>query len=353
MGKQIYTMEQEEWIIKSINENVYERTTDFVCSFNEMFDDNKTWSKLKDKINRLGLSCTLAGQHEYTASEKKWIVENYNSYPSVEEVLIEFNKTFNSNKSIKSFRAMANTSLNLKRTVKTRHCDGYSDKQDKWLNYVCKNRIYSGLYEITTEFNKKFNTNKTIAAIQSQISRLGLYAKSTHYSDEEILWILENKDSDSWKELAEKFSKEFGRNITDTQLRHASASKGFYKVDPYKSNDVYKVGDEMISDNGHVYVKVANARETETKTTHPSREVFKPKGRLVWEEHYGEIPEGHQITFLDGDKTNCDISNLELIPITISGAMSKNGFWNIEDVELKKTAIMYCQLVNKMKQNQE
>ena len=66
MGKQIYTVEQEEWITKSINENIYERTTDFVCSFNETFSVNKTWSQLKDKINRLELSCTLDGQYENT-----------------------------------------------------------------------------------------------------------------------------------------------------------------------------------------------------------------------------------------------------------------------------------------------
>lgn len=34
---------------------------------------------------------------------------------------------------------------------------------------------------------------------------------------------------------------------------------------------------------------------------------------LVWEEHYGKIPEGMQIHHIDGDKTNNDISNLQLV----------------------------------------
>ncbi len=35
--------------------------------------------------------------------------------------------------------------------------------------------------------------------------------------------------------------------------------------------------------------------------------------RYVWELTNGEIPAGHNVTFKDGDTTNCDISNLELI----------------------------------------
>lgn len=35
--------------------------------------------------------------------------------------------------------------------------------------------------------------------------------------------------------------------------------------------------------------------------------------RKVWEEHNGPIPEGKMISFLDGDKDNCDIDNLVLI----------------------------------------
>lgn len=35
--------------------------------------------------------------------------------------------------------------------------------------------------------------------------------------------------------------------------------------------------------------------------------------RIVWEEHYGKIPEGMQIHHIDGDKTNNNISNLQLV----------------------------------------
>jgi lactam utilization protein B len=34
---------------------------------------------------------------------------------------------------------------------------------------------------------------------------------------------------------------------------------------------------------------------------------------MVWEKHHGKVPTGHVITFLDGNKTNFELSNLCLI----------------------------------------
>lgn len=40
---------------------------------------------------------------------------------------------------------------------------------------------------------------------------------------------------------------------------------------------------------------------------------WQQKHRLVWQEHNGPIPSGHNVQFKDGDSTNCDIGNLYLI----------------------------------------
>ena len=37
------------------------------------------------------------------------------------------------------------------------------------------------------------------------------------------------------------------------------------------------------------------------------------KHRFVWESHYGAIPKGYNVQFKDGNRQNCDISNLYLI----------------------------------------
>ena len=53
---------------------------------------------------------------------------------------------------------------------------------------------------------------------------------------------------------------------------------------------------------------------------------------LVWEEHYGKIPDGMQIHHIDHNKTNNDISNLKLVtPLEHkrlhSGCIIKDGEW--------------------------
>lgn len=60
-------------------------------------------------------------------------------------------------------------------------------------------------------------------------------------------------------------------------------------------------GYESIHADGYVYVKV------------PGYSKMQPKHRHVWQQHHGPIPPGHCIAFIDGDRTNCDISNLILI----------------------------------------
>lgn len=53
---------------------------------------------------------------------------------------------------------------------------------------------------------------------------------------------------------------------------------------------------------------------------------------LVWEEHFGEIPEGMQIHHIDGNKQNNNISNLQLVTPTEhkrihEGCLLKDGIW--------------------------
>lgn len=60
------------------------------------------------------------------------------------------------------------------------------------------------------------------------------------------------------------------------------------------------VGYETVRGDGYVWIKVADGAP------------MVQKQRWVWEQHHGRIPEGCHVCFLDGDRTNCDISNLVL-----------------------------------------
>jgi len=59
---------------------------------------------------------------------------------------------------------------------------------------------------------------------------------------------------------------------------------------------------------------------------------YRLEHNIVWEEHFGKIPENYQIHHKDGNKLNNDINNLELVsPIyhkrIHSGCELRNGFW--------------------------
>ena len=86
------------------------------------------------------------------------------------------------------------------------------------------------------------------------------------------------------------------------------------------------VGSERIDVDGYLYVKVEDPR------------TWKLKHRLVWEEHHGPIPAGMNIMFRDGNKLNCDISNLEMVDN--AGKMVRNSMQRYpKEVQLAAHAV--------------
>lgn len=78
------------------------------------------------------------------------------------------------------------------------------------------------------------------------------------------------------------------------------ANRGSFKKGNRPGNTA-RVGDETLTDDGYIRVKVAE----------PNR--WELKHRLVWEKYRGEIPENGVIRFIDDNRRNCDIDNLMLV----------------------------------------
>ena len=66
--------------------------------------------------------------------------------------------------------------------------------------------------------------------------------------------------------------------------------------------------------------------------------VWKLKHKLIYEQHYGPLPEGGIILFADGNKSNFDIDNLILTTQREMMAMNKHQFCST-DPELTKTGM--------------
>jgi len=66
-----------------------------------------------------------------------------------------------------------------------------------------------------------------------------------------------------------------------------------------KPQNYKPVGSERITSYGYTEVKIEDPNK------------WKPKHKIIYESHYNcTIPKGHKCIFIDGDKTNFDISNL-------------------------------------------
>ena len=59
------------------------------------------------------------------------------------------------------------------------------------------------------------------------------------------------------------------------------------------------IGYERLGKDGYIQIKTQSG--------------FKPKNRVVWEQHFGAVPAGNIVIFKDGDKLNFNIDNLDII----------------------------------------
>lgn len=99
------------------------------------------------------------------------------------------------------------------------------------------------------------------------------------------------------------------------------------------------VGAERTNKDGYTYIKVA----------HPS--TWKLKAKVIWERHHQkEVPEGYQIVYLDRNRQNLDINNLDIAEKgVILTAINKGMYTN--EAEINKTVINLVELERKIKKH--
>jgi hypothetical protein len=150
------------------------------------------------------------------------------------------------------------------------------------------------------------------------------------WTDEEIELIVGLGDKPR-AEIRAMLCKAFGaktyytvKNISNVCNKHGFSRAGFGNFKPgqkphpnagakgpnitsfkkgQKPRNMKPVGSTRIGADGFVEVKVKG--EGQRKWLHAHR--------VLWVDHFGEIPKGHVVSFKDGDKRNISIDNLELI----------------------------------------
>ena len=96
------------------------------------------------------------------------------------------------------------------------------------------------------------------------------------------------------------------------------------------------VGSERLNVDGYLEVKVSEPNHWDLKH------------RVVYREHFGDIPEGHAVVFNNRDRTDCRLENLLLVSRAQLAVLNKRGLLQ-GDAELNKTAVLIADVIMAMK----
>lgn len=208
--------------------------------------------------------------------------------------------------------------------------------------------------EMSEKYNELHGTSFSKEAIRSHCyDKLGLQRKNRRhkaFGEAEDEFLKRNYPILSSKELEDEFLIQFGYRREGQELRlrcwylgikkEEDAAKRSREISQYKR----ELGEELIDASGYVKVKVS--------THGNSNERWKLKHREIWKAHHGEIPEGHVLVFLDGNKQNCDIENLACVPFNYLGYLSSFKRRS-ESPLITKTQIVWCDLQEAIKKVQK
>lgn len=101
------------------------------------------------------------------------------------------------------------------------------------------------------------------------------------------------------------------------------------------------IGSERFTKDGYLQIKIKDGCQNNNWIV---------KHRLIWEQHNGPIPDKHRVVFLDGDKSNLDITNLALMSYGQTAIMSKkNLFYKDPELTMIGSKIAKIELISNQK----
>lgn len=205
--------------------------------------------------------------------------------------------------------------------------------------------------------------------------------KRTKWTDEVIQFMIENYKGKDNIELAELLNNKFNLNTNADRVSNVKANlkrrkgidittginRGGYKKGHIPANKGTKgltganktsfkkgnipynhkeIGSERITKDGYIMIKVRDGCLNKN---------WELKHRWLYEKEYGEIPEGYNLIFLDGNKQNLDLDNLKLVSKSEDLIMNNHNLFST-DSAITDTGTLIAKVIdkaNKVKQNKE
>lgn len=215
----------------------------------------------------------------------------------------------------------------------------------KHIRFLRKGYLSMRIPALTEAFNEAFGFSVTPAAIKATLNnhkiRCGrptgtMKGERLEYTEEQEQFLREHYPLLSRGDLARAFNEHFGTAKTAMQIvffvkrrgitsgrtgcfpkGHRPWNTGTKGLVPPNSGqfkpgsvpgNLKEEGFERVNVYGYIEVKV---NEPNPYTGAPTR--FRLKHVVVWESAHGPVPKGHKLRFIDGDKLNCALENLEMV----------------------------------------
>lgn len=171
--------------------------------------------------------------------------------------------------------------------------------------------------EIAAEFSKRFPPGVTVQQIKSAVTR---YHLNTGHTGRFV------KGQDSHNK---------GRKMLDHVYKAAQPT--MFKEGSIPHNTL-PVGTELVLPDGYVWVKINDISRAKKNVN------WRQKHRLIWEQNFGEIPEGYLVIFKDGDRRNFDLDNLACISKQVNLQLSRKHL-RYEDADLTEAGISVAKVI--------
>lgn len=158
------------------------------------------------------------------------------------------------------------------------------------------------------------------------------------YSEEQMNWLRKNIPVLGIAKGYKQYNSTFNQNRTYDAIRtmcvknKIKCSKGIMSKRGRDNAKKYlEIGTITEDSQGYLHIKINNKRENRQGN-------WKLYHRYIYEKEYGPIPKNSYLMFLDGNRKNCTITNLKLVPQPYITLMMKYNLRS-ETAEITETAI--------------
>lgn len=191
------------------------------------------------------------------------------------------------------------------------------------------------IHGLLDDHEREFGWRPTAQTIYVRANRLGIHKRPVANRDgraerpvywskepEKEAWMLEHDHGQRTDDLSDEFRAAWGFGLSRGQINLFRASHGTQAHHEKRNGGRPRVpiGTERVSKDGYVVIKVRHEA-----TVPMSKDNWMLKHVWLYEQAYGELPDGHVVYFADGDRRNFDIDNLVAVPRRLVGVMNAEG----------------------------